>query len=572
MQLPTAQQTLQIPDLRSGDLYTYNSLHSFSFGSAQPQPQQSPSRSIHPLSSVHGDGDSIGEDLRLGPFDLTPRPSVVAYEQSNQRGHITQQASNNAQLLNRNITQRGDEHAPRAVEFGANFRAGPSIASTSSTSLSSSTAGDFLRSDSPASQNSSYTSQTSAEQSVIADDDNRHPHTINPTSPGPDSSGTSNTAVEFSSDEEFGDSEYDYDYYDEEGVSIEIGSTQYEGSVTTHDGDRNFHVGISNSSGSNWNGFNYMERRGSIAIPETPPVEESSIFVTGRNREGSLATLRRPSRSLDGDFVNLGVTRPTPSNQSTIGHQLQSSPTSVPGTGGDWRLLEERGKDREISRNLEASASLSSSKSPVCHVSKLTSDPAISASDFDLDWAQMQRGITGLDSSAMGDIVGSSSLPPGSGNRRPSATGDVGANWLLSWTREARRPSAATVSSYGGDTFGKAIRDWDGPSYQAQRRDWSFRKEKGDAVKLPGEKSAAGNILSPKGSMAAEKSMPGHAERDTDREKRITSAAWKGMRLNTHEYWSNDRLGRFRVERRARRGTLCDKFSIKYLLALFSYE
>ncbi|KAG6869111.1 hypothetical protein C0993_001676 [Termitomyces sp. T159_Od127] len=546
LQLPTPQQIIQMPVMKSGDLYTYNSLHSFSFGSAQPQ--QIPSRPVHPLSSVHGDGDSICEDLRIGAHDLTPRPSVVACEQNSQCDHVAQQASHNAHLLDGNRTQSGNEHDPLAVDLDASL---PSIASTSVMYLSSSiSGGGYLRSGSRASQNSSCTSQTSAGQSVIADDDDCHPHTINPNSRGPDS--TSNMTVEFSSDEEFGDSEYDYDYYDEEGVSIEIGSTRYEGSVTTHDGDRDFYVDISNGSGSIRNGLSYMERRGSIAMSGMPPVDDSSILATGRNREDSLATLRRPSRSLDDDFVKLDLTRPTPTNQSTMGHQLQPLPTSFPGTGGDWRLLEERNREREILRNLEAPAS------PPSFRARHTSDPAVSASDFDLDWAQMQRGITGLDPSAMGDIVGSSSLPPGPENRRQSATGEAGAKWLLSWTREARRPSAATVSSYGGDTFGKAIRDWDGPSYQAQRRDWSFRKEKGD-VFLTGEKFAAGSILSPRGSIAAEKSTPCHTERDPDREKRSASAAWKGMRLNTHEYWSNDRLGRFKVERRARRGIPCGR-------------
>ncbi|KAG6897889.1 hypothetical protein C0992_009373 [Termitomyces sp. T32_za158] len=562
MQLSTAQQTLQIPDVKSGDLYAYNSLHSFSFGSAQPQ--QPPPRSVHPLSPVHGDEDSIGEDLRLGQFDLTPRPSVVTHEQNNQCGHVAQQASHTDLLLDGNRTH---EYGATAVDLDAGLHSGPSIASTSVTSLSSSVAGgDDLRSGSRASHNSSCTNQTSAEQSVIDDDDDRHPHTINPTSHGADSSRTSNLTVEFSSDDEYGDSEYDCDYCDEEGVSIEIGSAQYEGSIATNEGDHNFHVDIGNGSGSIWNGSSYMERRGSAVMSGTP-VDDSLIFAPGRNREGSLATLRRPSRSLDGDFVNLGLTRPTPSNPLTMGYQLEPSPTSVPGTGGDWRLLEERNKDREISRSLEIPASPPGSKGPLSHISKLPLNQAVPASDFDLDWAQMQRGITGLDPSAMGDIVGSSS-PPGSGNRRLSATGEVGAKWLLSWTREARRPSAATVSSYGGDTFGKAIRDWDGPSYQAQRRDWSFKKENRD-VSLPGEKFA-GNILPPKGSMAAEKGMPGHAERDTDREKRSSSAVWKGMPLNTYEYWSNDRLGRFRIERRARKGTPHGLSSMKYAHLLSS--
>ncbi|KAG5342671.1 hypothetical protein C0989_010639 [Termitomyces sp. Mn162] len=568
MQPPTAQQTLQIPDAISGDLYTYNSLHTFSFGSAQPQ--QSTSQPVHPHSSVR-DGDNIGEDLRFGPpsSDITPRPSVVAYEQNNQqRVHTTPQASHNTHSSNGNGIQSGGDYDCPAVESVASSRAGSSSASASVTSLSS-TGDNYLRSRSRASQNSSFTNQTSAEQSVIADLDDDHrlpfpPRTTNTTPRDSDSSETgtvSNTTVEFSSDEEFGDSEYDYDYYDE-GVNIEIGSTQYEGSVATHDWDRDFYVGINNGSGSIRSGLSYTERRGSIpiAIPGTSPVDDPSIFVTGRNREDSLATLRRPSRSLDDDFVKLGINRPSPTSQLTMGHQLQPSPVSVPGTDGDWRLLEERNKSRDMSRNVErdlkTSTLPSGSKNLVHHASELTSiGVASTMDDFDLDWTQMQRGITGLDPGAMGDIVGNSSLTPGSNHRRLSTTG---AKWLPSWTREARRPSAATVSSYGSDSFGKAIRDWDGPSYQAQRRDWSFKKEKGIVFQPPTtvmSRTAGGGSLSAGGTIATEKGTPGDEEQAADKEKGSASAVWKGMRLNTYEFWSNDRLGRYKVERRAQRAT-----------------
>ncbi|KAG6873438.1 hypothetical protein C0995_015527 [Termitomyces sp. Mi166 len=556
MRSPTAQQTLQMPDAIAGDLYTYNSLQSFSFGSAQPQ--QSTSRPVHPLSSVHGDGDNIGEDLRFEPSDVTPRPSVVAYEQHNQqRSHTTQQVSED---LHVDRTQSGGDPGRPVTEPDVSSRPGFSSASASVTSLSS-TGGDYLRSRSRASQNSSSTNQTSAEQSLVADSDNdRHRHPL---------PYTSNTAVEFSSDEEFGDSEYDYDYYDEEGMRIEIGSTQYEGSIATRDWDREFYLGASNGSDSIRSGFSYTERRGSIpiAIPGTPPVNDSSVSSTGRNREDSLATLRRPSRSLDDDLVKLGLTRSPPSGQSTTGHQLQPSPVSVPSSDGDWRLLEERNRTRGMSMDVERDpktlASPSSSQNLTRHASDLTSAAAAATAmdDFDLDWAQMQRGITGLDPTALGDIVGSSDLTPGSNDCRPSATGEGGAKWLLSWTREERRPSAATVSSYGGDTFGKAIRDWDGPSYQAQRRDWSFKKENGDTFQpsaAVASKSPTGSILSPRGSTVAERSTPGHVgsgEQSADKEKRSASAVWKGMRPNTYEIWGNDRLGRFKVERRVLRAT-----------------
>ncbi|KAG6857693.1 hypothetical protein H0H87_004109 [Tephrocybe sp. NHM501043] len=565
IQPSTTKQALKVPDLVSGDLYTYNSLNSFSFGSAQPQ-QGPSSRPVHPLSSGQGDVDSIGEEVRFGSSDVTPRPSVVAYAPNHQQhDEPTQQedASKNKQLPSGNW-DRKDGDQGRSVDSDTTSRTETSSPSASITSLSS-TGGAYSRSGSRTSHNSSSTSQTSAEQLSItdSDDDNDHRHPFplriaNTVSRGPSSSGTgtaSNTAVEFSSDEEFGDSEYDYDYYDEEGLRIEIGSAQYEGSIATHSWDRDFYVASGNSSGSIRSGFPHVERRGSnpIAIPGTPSAEDS-MFVTGRNREGSMATIRRPSRSLDDDFIKLGLSRTAGSGPTVVGHPLQPSPVSVPGSDGDWRVLQERNKARDIEKE----------PSPSSPKDTTSIAPAPTLDDFDLDWAQMRAGITGLDPSAMSDIVGSASRTAGPGDRRPSATGAGGGKWLLSWTKDARRPSAATVSSYGGDTFGKAIRDWDGPSYQAQRRDWSFKKEKENSHESPstiGSKSSPGGILSPRGSMMTERSVVSPfvnlEDRSVDKEKELTSSVWKGMRTNTHEIWSNDRVGRFRVDRRAQRGILC---------------
>ncbi|KAG6865370.1 hypothetical protein C0991_003147 [Blastosporella zonata] len=553
---PLTSKAFHVPDTISGDLYTYNSLNSFSFGSAQPH---APSyRAVHPLSGP-GDADSTSEDFRLGPSDVTPRPSVYARNHQQDDEPVQQQASQNAHLL----SDRS------ATESDTTFRTATSSTSASVSSFSS-TGGGYSRSESRASHSTNSTHQTSAEQSSIIDsdddDDHRHPfapHTVNAVSQGLDSNGTgtgSNTAVEFSSDEEFGDSEYDYDYYDEEGVNIEIGSAQYEGSIATHPWDRDFYVGIGNRSGSIRSGFAYTERRGSypIAIPGTPSVDDSG-FVTTRNREGSMATIRRPSRSLDDDFAKLSLTRNHGSGQTGVGHPLQPTPVSVPESDGDWRVLQERSNTKELTGDLETDSTSLGSPSGLKSPNITSNAPSSSLDDFDLDWAQMRRGITGLDSSALGDIVGSTGPLAGPSDRRPSVTGG-GAKWLLSWTKDARRPSAATVSSYGGDTFGKAIRDWDGPSYQAQRRDWSFKKEKVDTIEPPttaAARTSPGNVLSPRGSMMTERSTTSpvlHEDADFNKDKDPIPTSWKGMRTDTYEFWSNDRVGRFRVDRRAQRG------------------
>ncbi|KAG6831749.1 hypothetical protein H0H92_007901 [Tricholoma furcatifolium] len=537
----TAKQTPQIQEATTSDLYTYNSLASFSFGSAQHQ-QPTSTRPIHPLASAPEDPNNVGEDGRLGPSDVTPRPSMVSYIRAPQQDGYTNAPSNRpkvpsgAQAQNANNNHWGGDRSRRPIMPPAQA----SSASASATSLSS-VGGDYSRSGSRSSFASSSTPQTSAEQSSITDTDDDAPRTTSSNSRSATSVETrsaANTVVEFSSDEDFGDSEYD-EYYDEDGVDIEIGSAQYEGSIATHNWDREFYAGVANSSTSIGSGFGHPGRRGSIpiAIPGTPSVDDP-IFAPGRNREDSLATLRRPSRSLNDDFVKLGLTPRSAGVGHTSGLPL---PVSVPGSESDWRVLEERSKTRESTHDTMKDSE---------HSTPLEPDPIITAppaamEEFDLDWDQMRRGITGMDASALADIVDNSSA-----DTLPSATG-ANSRWFLSWTKEARRPSAATVSSYGGDTFGRAIRDWDGPSYQAQRKDWSFKKEKIDLPQPAARKASSGAILSPRGSMAGERvslSLPMEHVADKD-------AIWKGMRPNTYEIWNNDRVGRFRVDRRAHKAT-----------------
>ncbi|KAF8070463.1 hypothetical protein FPV67DRAFT_1413874 [Lyophyllum atratum] len=571
-----------MPGALSTDLYTYNSLNSFSFGTVQPQAAPSSSRPVHPLSSAHGDADSINEDTFLGP-DVTPRPSVIAYDHLDQfRSHPAQPsgASPSKHIYSEDHRRanmgQGPDHSERDSDTGT------SSASASVTSLSSTSAG-FSRAGSRATHHTSSTNQTSADHSSIDDDDDDdHHHPIPPNlidsvarSAASRGSG-SNTAVEFSSDEEYADSEYDYDDYDD-NLGIEIGSMRYEGSVVTHDWDFYSGAGGSNGSVRGQSGWGYSDRRGSIpmSIPGTlPPFDpgETSTFAIGRNREDSIATLRRPSRSLDDDFTKLGIGRGVGSSapgEATLEHPLQPSPTSVPGSHGDWRILEGRSrskaKARENDRGLPSPTSTSG-----LNVDYQPSEDALAASviptaEFDLDWAEMRGGITALDPNELGDIIGNPNPPSSSNDRRPSATGG---RWLLGWgSKDARRPSTATVSSYGGDSFGKAIRNWDGPRYQAQRRDWSFKKEKAertsDAPEVPLRRTSTG-FLSPRGSMVTERSgvtpaIPGEQMKDVindvEKEKGALSAVWKGMRLDSTELWRNDLVGRFKVDRRATKPT-----------------
>ena len=478
---------------------------------------------------------------------------------------------------------RGRHHGRgRDSDTSSRLTAGSSSASASVTSLSSNSVG-LSRNGSRASRRTDTTTQTSANDLSSTEDD--HPIRSHRTRGLPgraetasSSTGTSNnTAVEFSSDEEYPDSDYDeeYEYYDEDtGVSIEIGSAQYEGSVATHDWDRELYAA---SSGSVRTFGGSSERRGSLplAIPViTPPLDAraDAFFQTGRDREDSLATLRRPSRSLDDEFYTAGFSVGRGSDSARLGDDLLNrplppAPVSVPETDGDWRTLQERHAQKGKARQRDVPVTATTNASGPNNILHQPSQaPPFSPNNqgnamdgFDPDWSALQGGITGFDRSNVADIIQSNNNADPN-IRRPSA---AGSKWLLWGNNNARRPSTATVSSGYGDSFGKAIGRWGGAEYHAQKRDWSFRKEKTDRGAIVHGDVAHGSstgFSTPRGSITGEgtglasiadrerqKERPGSKEAD----KANKPPVWRGMPLGSQEVWKNDLAGRFKVDRRA---------------------
>lgn len=574
------------------DLYTHNSLQSFSFGSVQSQPS---SRSLNPLSPLQADADSASDEFSF-PSDITPRPSVVAYQPTDNpsRSHPTQPPGQSgwpppSQTLTvdhprvRVETDRNRDHGSGGdSDTSSRLTLGSSSASASVTSLSSNSVG-LSRNGSRASRRTDTTTQTSANDLSSTDDEEDHHHPIPPhlnrelSGHAGTRTGTGNhAAVEFSSDEEYPDSDYDdeYEYYDEgTGMSIEIGSAQYEGSVVTHELERELYASSVRTFGGG------SERRGSLpmTIPITaPPTDprDDAFFQTGREREDSLATIRRPSRSLDDEFYPTG--RGPDSANKRAGEVVSNiqpppAPVSVPESDGDWRTLHERQLLKGKARQRESPIS----PTPTSGVNKTLHQPSYPLSPsnqgnamdgFDLGWSALQGGITGFDRSNVADIIQTNNNADPNA-RRPS---NVGSKWLPWGNNNARRPSTATVSSGYGDSFGKAIGRWGGEEYRAQRRDWSFRMEKTDrgavhGAVANGESSGRSTtkFLTPRGSMTAERSglaSPADRERqrerpgfkDVDREKTPKPASvWRGMQLGSQEVWRNDLAGRFRVDRRA---------------------
>ncbi|KDQ55827.1 hypothetical protein JAAARDRAFT_208596 [Jaapia argillacea MUCL 33604] len=170
------------------------------------------------------------------------------------------------------------------------------------------------------------------------------------------------------------------------------------------------------------------KRRGSLPMA-IPGASAGGSGVGGRDREGSLATLRRPSRSLDDDLrmMNAGV----------AGMDI-NSPSSEPQTRADWRSFEDA--DHE---------------------------PLNAYDGFDL------KDFGNYPSQEMQD----------GRDRQPSIEGFDFAGWGQAMTGgsiPARRPSTMTISTYAeDDTFARHIRKTD-PRYASREIDWSFRKELAD--------------------------------------------------------------------------------------------
>ncbi|KAF8739444.1 hypothetical protein AX14_009617 [Amanita brunnescens Koide BX004] len=312
-------------------------------------------------------------------------------------------------------------------------------------------------------------------------------------------------------------------------------------------------------------GAYYLQsRRGSLPmdIPgalTTPGINAQYPF--NRDREDSLINLRRPSRSLDDD---LHIIEPTGSSGAVCRTRSDdlalSSPISVPGSEGDWRNLNARARHRGSARNDEGEIfegfefpSIGGRSNQIQSTSG-----AYIADDFDLDWDNLRQGIISFDRSQLEDIV----RQPGTSGGRTT----TGNRWFPRFRggndqspEHARRQSVVTVTSIGSDTFGRAITGWGGEGYKAQRKDWTFKREKSAGVsqQVPGA-SLSGNVgsrtfagfLSSRTSEDDRKKALKEREKEKERLARV-AASWKGMHIDSQENWKMDLIGTFRVERKA---------------------
>ncbi|KAF7357783.1 hypothetical protein MVEN_00824300 [Mycena venus] len=489
------------PSTNSSDLYTTNTLSSFNFGLAT-QPPPSPGRSIGPLDEVDED------DMRRRAADETPRQSLASAS-----------------------TARPDPRTPAA------FYSPPRSDAASHHTFGTSSASSL------SSPSRSRTTSSTTHTSLSALDPNDLGGvTFNPQHHHPAHDG--GIGVEFDSEEE--EIEFSNDDDDHEMDMIEVSSARGGGSME----GAQFEAFERQMYRDSEAGSLATQRRPSLpmAIPGTS-VSPDDILSMRREREGSLTTLRRPSRSLDDQVSVLGD-----NNNNAHAPNAPSMTTSVPESGGDWRSLSARAsaqKESPTSINAPPVFTMPTFAPPVSAV-----NPSQHANN---------RGSisSGLD---MNDIAVYSSSGPAS----------TSSPWAYRASRESRRPSQLSLMLRRPSTASGGEQGWGGEEYERQRKYWTFRKDLADgrgggtarAAPPSATSSTRGAALSPVRSITSGRGKGlergtsilsghgGHSEKDLMKRgggsgsgRREPSVPWRGMSLNAEEIWNSSLVGSFKVRR-----------------------
>ena len=499
------------------NMYMQNHLNTFSFGA--PSSDYS---SVHPIDPLSRPCDDQETDLVPIP-DTTPRPSVVST--SHPHSHQLQRPSQIKSSKGAGqIPHERDSDTASTHTFG-----------TYSISSSSRPSGSHIN---------SGRSNTTSDNDLTSDEElgGRHPLPAELSSPeiSPGCRHTDQDASMYASEEEYDD--YNEDYDDDLEAGIEIDSVVHPGSDRCTIDYRY----VSRESVP----FDYAEKRGSQALPITASSDRS--YLENRVRENSLATLRRPSRSMDElHSFNFAQEVASSSFAPYTERSLPPSPTSVPGSEGDWRDL----RKKSIQRDKDL-PSISSRMTSNQHSSELH--------DFDPSWMHHRvNGVVVFDLSELNDIVGEDSTGRHSSNDPLRKESGISAY---------RRPS--TASSGNVDIMYKhIIGPWATQKDRDQRRMWTFVKEHDrlppedihtrQNYHIERERPSISSFFS-SGSRPSSSAAPEHwvtssgipsffdgrdKEKAAGKEKALKEI-WRGMPLNSEEFWNNQATGRFRVYRR----------------------
>lgn len=290
-----------------------------------------------------------------------------------------------------------------------------------------------------------------------------------------------------------------------------------------------------------------FSRRGSVAVPIPAP----SIF-DGRDREDSIATLRRPSRSLE-DFKSDSLTQANmDAERNGEDRPVPEAPTSMPESDVDWRDLRRRSIQKEQDRAKEKqTGGAPSSSVPVITHNALDG--------FDSTWYNNHSGITDYNVEE-GDIVGNYTGPRSSDRafrRGSSSTTELG----------GRRLSTTSTNS---DPFTKKLNEWGEADYITEKARWTFTREKQEDLqelrrRNEQERISTSDMFQPRHSFSTLSSMIGSSAGFQDtiapfREKERTRSVkekekgkepWKGMAIDAEEWWESGTNGRYRMIRKS---------------------
>ncbi|KAG7098322.1 hypothetical protein E1B28_000283 [Marasmius oreades] len=496
------------------DDYTFNALNTFSFGN--PTPILDPSTSSSSLSLTPEQ-----ESPTTIHVDVTPRPSVVGTAPAHQHYH-----------------QRWNK--PSSTRNSDNDEEDQNRKHRDSSSKASMTTGRF----------SDLSPSTSQSASAVSLEERQQ--------------------VEFSSDDDFG---YDYDD-DDDGPELSLSGIgeryEMEGLTSISEGQP--------PSAADLRAW----RRGSlpgptalnVAVSNSTAVSDNSSYHR-RDREASVATLRKSSKSLE---HGLRISAPVDGANSSS-HKSAIDPSSSPVLFSS--PFSSSGADSPRIRGPLVTQSVDP-RTPLPPLPQ-SPDSQSPVDNFGFDLAYITQGITSFDDSPISPVVALS--PTSQFNdfvaRRPSltpstASGPKSPKWWNTWGFPRRHSAASTGSgenmerTNGGsmflydDSFSKGLLRWGGEGYREQRKEWCFRRVPEIDRESEGEKrvgddedsqsSASGT--SPVDEKEKERQRARAKERAKQRDRRAPEN-WRGMVIGAEELWMNDLVGNFTVSREEviRKGT-----------------
>lgn len=447
----------------------------------------SPAVSSSPLDPLFLVPDEVDPDDSHLLTDVTPRPSVAGVGYHDDSGPPNSQSGDLDQPSPPGIISTRDIHESDTASIHTFGGSSTSVSSSYVPGPNESVAWTS----SHVSSNSSSTPQSSGNDltSSEEDEDQVHPFSSDAEDKSLPSSPGQRERVSpvYLSDD-------DLDIYDDEGDNHPVETNQPE----------------------------LPHRKGSLAIPIPSPSHDNH-----HEKEGSISSVRRASRSLD-ELVFFSSAKTSEGSCGTDTTTLTPQPSSsVPQS--DYEIENVRKKSL-----------------PPITLSIAVSDPASASTSnannlgFDATWVEGfgRTGITGFNSEEMADII-----------HGPSSVSSVARKNSVLYS--GRRHS--TFSTTTVDIMLKNIHAWNVGSqkYQDQRRLWVFVKEGAD-LRLPTkERPGISNLFSSRSGAVQDTNFdviaPFVDQTYVQKERKTT---WKGMPLETEEFWQNGWSGKFRVLRK----------------------